>query len=76
MPVSRQRRLAMAQRRHQVAELRLQGWTQAAIAAEKRVEQQPGDPRFLEQVQRCLAARRALLGLDAPPAHRAHVARR
>ena len=34
--------------------------------AEKQVRQQHGDPRFLEQIQRCIAARRALLGLDAP----------
>lgn len=34
--------------------------------AEKTVRQQQGDPRYLEQLQRCIAARRALLGLDAP----------
>ncbi len=34
--------------------------------AEKTVRQQQGDPRFLEQIHRCIAARRALLGLDAP----------
>jgi len=34
--------------------------------AEKTTRQQHGDPRFLEQIQRCIAARRALLGLDAP----------
>ena len=34
--------------------------------AEKTVRQQQGDPRYLELVQRCIAARRALLGLDAP----------
>jgi hypothetical protein len=33
---------------------------------QKRVEEQIGDPRYLEQVQKCIAARRALLGLDAP----------
>jgi predicted transcriptional regulator len=34
--------------------------------AEKIVKQQQGDPRYLEQVHRCIAARRTLLGLDAP----------
>jgi len=34
--------------------------------AEKTVRQQPGDPRFLERIHRCIASRRALLGLDAP----------
>jgi predicted transcriptional regulator len=34
--------------------------------AEKTVKQQPGDPRFLETIHRVIAARRALLGLDAP----------
>lgn len=38
----------------------------AAKRAEKTTRQQGGDPRFLEQLQRCIAARRALLGLDAP----------
>ena len=33
---------------------------------QKRVAEQVGDPRYLEQVQKCIAARRALLGLDAP----------
>jgi hypothetical protein len=33
---------------------------------EKTVRQQTGDPRYLEQVQRSIVARRALLGLDAP----------
>ena len=30
------------------------------------LEQQQGDPRFLEQILRCVAGRRALLGLDQP----------
>ncbi len=34
--------------------------------AEKRVAHHYGDPRFLELVHRCIASRRALLGLDAP----------
>ena len=34
--------------------------------AEKTVRNQPGDPRYLEQVQRSIAGRRALLGLDSP----------
>lgn len=34
--------------------------------AEKTVRQQQGDPRYLELIQRTIAARRALLGLDAP----------
>jgi len=34
--------------------------------ARKTVKNQHGDPRFLDQVQRCIAQRRALLGLDAP----------
>lgn len=34
--------------------------------AQKTVEHPIGDPRYLEQVHKCIAARRALLGLDAP----------
>ncbi len=34
--------------------------------AQKRVKNQHGDPRYLEQVHKCIASRRALLGLDAP----------
>jgi len=34
--------------------------------AQKTVEHPVGDPRYLEQIQKCIAARRALLGLDAP----------
>jgi predicted transcriptional regulator len=34
--------------------------------AEKTVRQQQGDPRFLDQVHRCIVGRRTLLGLDAP----------
>jgi hypothetical protein len=37
-----------------------------ATRARKTVKNQHGDPRFLEQVQKCVAQRRALLGLDAP----------
>jgi predicted transcriptional regulator len=33
---------------------------------QKTVKEQHGDPRFLEAIQRCIASRRALLGLDAP----------
>jgi hypothetical protein len=33
---------------------------------QKRVEEQCGDPRYLDQVHKCVASRRALLGLDAP----------
>ncbi|MGE4105519.1 MAG: hypothetical protein AB7E74_26435 [Pirellulales bacterium] len=32
----------------------------------KRVRNQYGDPRFLDQIHKCIAGRRALLGLDAP----------
>jgi hypothetical protein len=32
----------------------------------KKVAEQTGDPRFLEQISKCIASRRALLGLDAP----------
>jgi predicted transcriptional regulator len=32
----------------------------------KKVAEQTGDPRFLEQVHKCILSRRALLGLDAP----------
>jgi len=38
----------------------------SAARARKTVKNQHGDPRFLEQVQKCVAQRRALLGLDAP----------
>lgn len=34
--------------------------------ARKTVKNRYGDPRFLDQVHKCMAARRALLGLDAP----------
>ena len=138
MPVKRSKTLAILERRQQVADLYLQGWTQTAIAEHlhvaqptvcddlqkirkewresairdfdetraiellkiDRVEreawaawqrsQQPaqsavvtgegtskqtrrslkhqiGDPRFLDQVSKCISQRRALLGLDAPP---------
>lgn len=33
---------------------------------QKRVAEQVGDVRFLEQISKCIASRRALLGLDAP----------
>jgi len=32
----------------------------------RKVADQTGDPRFLEQIHKCIASRRALLGLDAP----------
>jgi hypothetical protein len=35
--------------------------------ARKTLKNQYGDPRFLEQVNKCIAQRRALLGLDASP---------
>jgi len=136
MPVNRARRLAIQQRRQQVADLYLRGWTQEAIATQlsiaqptvcvdlrkireawrassirdfddaravelqkidriereawaawersqkpaqsavvsedtgrqrtrKSMRNQHGDPRFLDQVNKCIAQRRALLGLDA-----------
>ena len=34
--------------------------------AERVVKNQFGDPRFLDQVHKCIASRRALLGLDGP----------
>jgi hypothetical protein len=57
-----------------------QGWeqskkpTQTAVmttdgqkqTTRKAVSEQHGDPRFLELIQRCIASRRSLLGLDAP----------
>ena len=33
----------------------------------KTLKNQVGDPRFLEQVNKCILQRRALLGLDMPP---------
>jgi hypothetical protein len=39
---------------------------QGGKRAQKRVKNQYGDPRYLEQVHKSIAARRALLGLDAP----------
>ena len=33
---------------------------------QKKVEEQYGDPRYLDQIQKCVASRRALLGLDSP----------
>ena len=139
MPVNRAQRLAIQQRRQQVAELYLRCWTQEAIGAQlgiaqptvcvdlrkirehwrassvrdfdeartielqkidrvereawaawersqkpaqsavvsedtgrqrtrKSVKHQHGDPRFLDQINKCIAQRRALLGLDALPA--------
>ncbi len=35
-------------------------------AMRKTIKNQHGDPRFLEQIHKCIASRRALLGLDAP----------
>ncbi len=34
--------------------------------ADRTIKNQVGDPRFLEQVHKCIASRRAILGLDAP----------
>lgn len=39
------------------------GSTQKTV---KKVAEQTGDPRFLDQISKCIASRRALLGLDAP----------
>lgn len=36
--------------------------------ARKTLKNQYGDPRFLEQVNKCISQRRALLGLDVTPA--------
>ena len=33
---------------------------------QKKLTEQCGDPRYLDQIQKCIAGRRALLGLDAP----------
>ena len=136
MSASKNQRLAVAQRRLQVSELYLQGWSQTAIAAQVKVTQstvsedigvihdqwrtsgirnfdlareielrkldrlereawaawersqqpavpavaadgsgdttrqsrqnQVGEARFLDQVNKCIAQRRTLLGLDAP----------
>jgi hypothetical protein len=38
----------------------------AAAPTRKTLKNQNGDPRFLEQIQRCIAGRCALLGLNAP----------
>jgi hypothetical protein len=135
MPARPNKRLALVERRRQVAELALQGWSQGSIAGQlgvsqgtvcsdlkaireewrksairdfdeargmelkkldylereawaawqrsqkpqqsasfqgegpgpqshKRVANRYGDPRFLEQINKCIAQRRALLGLD------------
>ena len=133
MSLPSNRRHAIAQRRHEVSELYLQGWTQMAMATHfnvtqstvsediravqkewrasgirnfdlirevelrkldrlereawsawersqqpaesevtsggktrKTVQSQVGDPRFLDQVNKCISQRRTLLGLDAP----------
>ena len=34
--------------------------------AQKLTQHRDGDPRFLEQIHKCITSRRALLGLDAP----------
>ena len=34
--------------------------------AQKTVQHTVGDPRYLDQIHKCITARRALLGLDAP----------
>ena len=39
----------------------------ATQKARKTLKNQYGDPRFLEQVNKCISQRRALLGLDATP---------
>lgn len=137
MSTRQHRQFVSSQRRHQVAELYLQGWSQSAIAGQvnadqstinrdikaiqkewrassvrnfdaareleirkidllereawaawerskkpsqaavvtgegpsqktrKTMKNQVGDPRFLDQVNKCIAQRRTLLGLDAP----------
>jgi hypothetical protein len=35
----------------------------------KTLKNQIGDPRFLDQIHKCVASRRAILGLDAPQRH-------
>jgi len=47
----------------QTATINVNGDTQRT---QKKVEDQTGDPRYLDQIQKCIASRRALLGLDAP----------
>ena len=44
---------------------RLKG-AQSEQNADRTIKNQVGDPRFLEQVHKCIASRRAILGLDAP----------
>jgi predicted transcriptional regulator len=52
-----------SQKPEQSARITGQGGSERSV---KYVRNQFGDPRFLEQIQKCIASRRALLGLDAP----------
>ena len=52
-----------SQKQKQSARIRVEGDQQKT---EKLVADQAGDPRFLDQIHKCIVSRRALLGLDAP----------
>jgi hypothetical protein len=52
-----------SQKPSQEAVVSTDGTTQKTL---KRVAEQTGDVRFLGQIHKCIASRRALLGLDAP----------
>jgi len=52
-----------SQKPAQEATISTDGSTQKTV---KKVAEQTGDPRFLDQISKCIASRRALLGLDAP----------
>ena len=52
-----------SQKPSQEATISTDGSTQKTV---KKVAEQTGDPRFLDQISKCIASRRALLGLDAP----------
>jgi predicted transcriptional regulator len=68
------RKLDRVERESWAAWERSQKPTQSAVMStdgseqrtQKTVKEQCGDPRFLEQIVRCIASRRALLGIDAP----------
>jgi len=52
-----------SQRPSQAAVMTTDGTNQKT---QKKVAEQVGDVRFLDQIQKCVAGRRSLLGLDAP----------
>jgi hypothetical protein len=52
-----------SQRPAQEATMSTDGSTQKTV---KKVSEQSGDARYLEVVHKCIASRRALLGIDAP----------